>query len=123
MRKTLLIILILLSGFLVESYAQTDKFHSNEYIQIRERLIKLETEVCLKFDERDKALDLATDLSNKHFYELNQSKEHLAKVEVMFATKEYVEMLIEPLRKLIYIGVGIFVAINALLWWLKKGYK
>jgi hypothetical protein len=91
-----------------------------EYVELLERIVKLEVTAKIKFEERDKALELARDLADKHFVALNQSKEHLVAVENTFASKEYVGMMITPLRKLLYVGAGILIAANALLWLVKN---
>jgi glucose-6-phosphate isomerase len=91
-----------------------------------ERLTRLETKVHLKFEELDRALVLAAanvekekilarDQTRLHFDEVNQFQKRMDKMAAMFATREWVIDKLEQVNKLIYIGVGLAIAIGFVL--------
>ena len=91
-----------------------------------ERLAALETEVRMKFVELDKALVLAATTIEKeknlareqvtaHFEVVNQFQRRMDKMADQFATREWVIDKLEEVNKLIYIGVGLAIAVGFIL--------
>jgi hypothetical protein len=119
---------------------------------IMARLIRLETKVCLKFEEMEKALVIARELVEKdkilaresvntHFEQINQFQKRMDKLESSFATKpdvqkevdaaagklagevtalsllihsvkDSLDVQINALKRLVYIGVGIAISLQ-----------
>jgi len=98
----------------------------SELPTIAERLASLETKVHLKFDELDKALVLAAMLAkddrvnaakqvHDHFEVINQFQKRMDKMADTFATREWVIERLDPIRKLIYLGTALAVAVGFVL--------
>ena len=110
-----------------------------------ERLVRLETKVCLKFEELDKALILARDTSEKSRVEaretieksrcesketidhrlegLNQYQKRIDRLEGTFATKDdrlVLNTRIDKLERVVYMGVGIALAFQLVAHFLFK---
>jgi CHASE3 domain sensor protein len=88
-----------------------------------ERLATLETRVCLKFEDLDKALVLARQLAEeekrltreqtaRHFDDVNNFQKRMDRMSDALATKEWVTEKIDALSKLVYIGVGIVLVLE-----------
>lgn len=91
------------------------------------RLVRLETTVSLKFEEMDKALVLARELAKTnrentnaaldHRLEgMNQFQKRIDKLEGTFATKD----ALGKIERLVYVGVGIVIAIQFFIHFLGK---
>lgn len=89
--------------------------------QILERLVKLETSVDLGFKSTDKALVLARETLEKdriltkkeldaNLSTLTLSEKNFGKLERTFATKDEVAKEFRAINRVIYIGVGVFIA-------------
>ena len=107
------------------------------------RLVRLETKMCLKFEEMDKALNLATGNSEKekiytrdqiaeHFKVVNNFQARMDKLSESFAIKKNVDKDIYNLKeliddkvqnvtktvnantKLLYVGIGIVLTLQVM---------
>lgn len=97
-----------------------------EYVSQRDtlsRLVRLETKVCLKFEELDKALvlarestakelDRASTAMNTRLEGMNEFREQMNKQEATYAKKETVNKELDDIKKLLYMGIGIVIALQ-----------
>ena len=90
--------------------------------EILSRLVRLETKVCLKFEEWDKNIILARQNTEKERKEakealdvrlasMNEFQRRMDRLEGTFATKE----ALARVEKLVYIGFGIVIALEMVL--------
>jgi CHASE3 domain sensor protein len=90
------------------------------------RLVRLETAVDLKFKELDRALVLARELSskdreiatevlNRRLEGMNEFRAQMNKQEASYATKQE----IRAVERLVWIGIGLLVALQFLAKWIK----
>jgi len=109
--------------------------HNTE--DISNRMVRLETKVCLKFEEMEKALVLARDqiergrVENKESLDyrlegMNQFQKRMDKLEGTFATKTEVANVYDKVKaditansRLIYIGVGALLAFQIFMAYFK----
>jgi len=99
--------------------------HNERFLSHRDilaRLVRLETKICLKFEELDRALVLAREMREKERLEnrevlehrlevLNEHQRRMDKLEATFATKE----MLAKTDRLVYAGVGILIAVQIFL--------
>lgn len=101
-----------------------------ENADILARLVRLETKICLKFEEVDRALILARELVERQRQEakeiidhgleiLNDHQRRMDKLENTFATTDMLQNEVRSITKrqditdrLVYIGVGIAIALQ-----------
>jgi len=122
---TILYISIIFSfGGIANAARDQDGFVSTDNTQAR--LVRLETKLQLKFDELEKALILARQLIekdkeiatinlNNRLESMNEFRSQMNKAESTYATKDLVETRISELERLVYIGVGLVLAIQFFL--------
>ena len=95
----------------------TEEFISNR--DTLSRLVRLETKVCLKFEEMEKAVCLARehaeaaraeakDIIEHRLETLNEHQRRMDRLEATFATKD----MLNATNRIVYIGVGIIVALQ-----------
>ena len=95
-----------------------------------ERLAKLETKVCLKFAELDKALVLAAEKTKEekiytrdqiadHFKLVNNFQSRIDKMVESFATKEDMNNKFTQMYRLLWIGIGIVMATEVFMRFIK----
>ena len=110
--------------------ADQEEFISNR--DTLSRLVRLETKVCLKFEEMEKALVIAREAVGKEMEKataslntrlegMNEFRRQIDKAEGTFAKKETVEKELDAIKRLLYIGLGAVAAIEALLRFIKVG--
>ncbi len=106
---------------------------SEGYISNRDtlsRLVRLETKVCLKFEELEKALVLAretvsaemnkaTSALNSRLEGMNEFRRQMDKQEGTYAKKEAVDRELDSIKRLLYIGVGLMLAVGIILRFVK----
>ena len=96
------------------------------------RLVRLETKVCLKFEEMEKALVIAREAVGKEMEKataslntrlegMNEFRRQIDKAEGTFAQRETVEKELDAIKRLLYIGLGAVAAIEVLLRFIKVG--
>jgi CHASE3 domain sensor protein len=106
---------------------------NEEYISQKDtlsRLVRLETKVCLKFEEMEKAIvlareqierdkELAKNDLDRRLASMNEFQKRMDKLEGTFATKDYVNdtiasinLRINSVEKLVFIGVGILISLQ-----------
>jgi len=81
-------------------------------LNLFERLVKLETEVRVKFEEREKAVELARVLINE---------ERVETKTVLDKHLEALNSLIMQVRKWVLVGAGIILVIEVFLKYFVKG--
>lgn len=90
------------------------------------RLVKLETAVKLKFEEMDKALILARELAcrdkenatevlDRRLESMNEFRAQMNKQEATYATRNE----LRAVERLVYIGIGIILAFEVLIRFVK----
>ena len=115
-----LILLAFLSFGHIDSYAYVTSD------DIQSRLARLETRTDLKFAEMEKALVLARDLAerdrevatttlNNRLESMNEFRAQINKAEATYATKDAVDARIKEIERLVYIGVGLLLALQFLV--------
>ena len=80
-----------------------------------ERLVRLETKICLKFEELEKAIVLAREISEKDKVLARETID--ARLQHMNEFQHQVNLQ----GRLIYIGVGIVIAIQFIVHFLGRG--
>lgn len=96
---------------------------SERDLEILTKLVRLETTVDLGFKTMDKALTLARETSERekiqarneldlHLSKLNNAAEKIEKLEGTFATKSEVAKDFKSVNRMLYIGIGFFIAIE-----------
>jgi hypothetical protein len=134
--KRLCFIVALFAFIIFPSLSLTTSYNDGllTHTAIVERIARLETRMDLKFEELDKALVLARELvetervlakgqTDVHFKAVNESQARMDKMSATFATKEWAEERLSSLEKLVYIGLGMVLLLEALLkfgWGIKK---
>ena len=104
-----------------------------------ERLVRLETKICLKFEELEKAIVLAREISEKdkvlaretidaRLQHMNEFQRRMEKLEGTFITQSCLDEELRIIQhqvnlqgRLIYIGVGIVIAIQFIVHFLGRG--
>ena len=77
-----------------------------------ERLVRLEEHVAVRFKELDKALELARHGIEYRLAGMNEFQKRMDKLEGTFATKD----ALNSVSKLIYVGLGVVVTIQFIVY-------
>ena len=77
-----------------------------------ERLVRLEASTYVKFVEIEKAINLAREGIDYRLNGMNEFQKRMDKLEGTFATKDNVHVL----SKLVYVGLGIVLAVQLLIY-------
>ena len=76
-----------------------------------ERLVRLEEHVKVRFKELDKALNIAREGIDYRLAGMNEFQKRMDRLESTFATKDS----LNALTKIVYIGLGIVLGIQAVV--------
>jgi hypothetical protein len=95
--------------------------------ELTERLARLETKVCLKFDEMDKALVLSREIMERRLAGMNEFQKRMDRLEGSFATRDNMQILenlvnekvskseFQIVQRAVWIGIGAVVVLQIAL--------
>ena len=95
--------------------------------ELKVRITTVEVLLNAKILEMEKALTLARETAdrekiqrseelNHRLDKMNEYQKRMDKLEGTFVSKEFFDMQFEPVRKFVYIGVGIMLVVNAVVY-------